>query len=237
MPARVVILTAIIASCVSAAVTLAVALLVLPPVIGAAPDPQAAPPLVRAERFELVDPQGKVLAVLGKRPPDPAAVIPRLATTELAFLDQAGQPRASIGLYDNMLSDLTLWDDYGHGLHLGGFTDPSGAPRAGLGLNMGSRPREGVMVDTVSVSLVLLPNSNFLMFTDANGQYRAGIGIRPDGTPWTEPSGVGIQQPGEGPSAWPEELRRHEDYVVLAVPDGHPDAGRRGVRPGQRTVP
>src|SRR5262249_27666132 len=144
-------------------------------------------------------PQGKVLAVLGRRPPDPSALIPRVTTTELAFLDPAGEPRASIGLYDNMLSDLTLWDDYGHGLNLGGFTDPSGAPREGIGLGMGSRPREGVMVDTLSVSLVLLPDSNFLMFTEANGQYRAGIGIRPDGTPWIEPGAAGRQRPNEEP--------------------------------------
>jgi hypothetical protein len=64
MPARALVLTAVIASCVSFLVTLAVALLVLAPTIKAAPDPQAVQTFVRAERFELVDPDGTVRAML-----------------------------------------------------------------------------------------------------------------------------------------------------------------------------
>ncbi len=65
MPARTVVLTALVASCVSSLVTLAGALLFLAPAIRAAPDSQAAQPLVRAERFELVDADGMQRAVLG----------------------------------------------------------------------------------------------------------------------------------------------------------------------------
>jgi hypothetical protein len=64
MRARTIVLTAIIASCVSSLVTIAVALLVLAPSIRAAPDLQATQPLVRAERFELVDADGTVRAFL-----------------------------------------------------------------------------------------------------------------------------------------------------------------------------
>ncbi|HEY7065305.1 MAG TPA: hypothetical protein VII06_27760 [Chloroflexota bacterium] len=60
MPSRIIVLTALIASCVSSLITLAVALLVLAPAIRAAPEPQAVQPVVRAERFELVDAAGTV---------------------------------------------------------------------------------------------------------------------------------------------------------------------------------
>jgi hypothetical protein len=64
MPTRTIVLTALIASCVSSLVTLTVALFVLPPSIRAAPDPQAVQPVVRAERFELLDANSTVRASL-----------------------------------------------------------------------------------------------------------------------------------------------------------------------------
>src|SRR4051812_3474211 len=60
MPTRIIVLTALIASCTSSVITLAVALLVLAPGIRAAPDPQGVQPVVRAERFELLDTSGTV---------------------------------------------------------------------------------------------------------------------------------------------------------------------------------
>jgi hypothetical protein len=60
------LLTALVASCVSSVVTLAVAHLMLPPnMIRGAPDPQATQPVVRAERFQLVDADGIERAALG----------------------------------------------------------------------------------------------------------------------------------------------------------------------------
>jgi hypothetical protein len=65
MPARSLVLIGIVASCVSSLVTLAAALLVLAPAIRAAPDSQAVQPLVRAQKFELVDQGGTVRATIG----------------------------------------------------------------------------------------------------------------------------------------------------------------------------
>jgi hypothetical protein len=65
VPTRTLVLTVLVASCVSSVVTLIVALLILPPAIGAAPDTQARQPTVRAQSFEVVDADGAVQAVLG----------------------------------------------------------------------------------------------------------------------------------------------------------------------------
>ena len=64
MPNRTIALTALIVSCASSLVTLTLALLVLAPGIRAAPDAQALQPILRAERFELVDASGTVRASL-----------------------------------------------------------------------------------------------------------------------------------------------------------------------------
>jgi hypothetical protein len=64
MPSRSLALTALVAACTSSVITLAVALSALPAAIRAAPDSQAPPRLVQAERFELVDSSGAVRASL-----------------------------------------------------------------------------------------------------------------------------------------------------------------------------
>ncbi len=64
MHTRALALSALVAAGVSSVLTLAVTLLVLPPVIRAAPDSQSPQPLVRAERIELVDTSGTVRASL-----------------------------------------------------------------------------------------------------------------------------------------------------------------------------
>ncbi|HEY7061567.1 MAG TPA: hypothetical protein VII06_08815 [Chloroflexota bacterium] len=65
MPARTVVLTAVVASCASSLVTLAVALLVLAPSLRAAPDSQMPFTVVRANRFEVVDSHGTLRVELG----------------------------------------------------------------------------------------------------------------------------------------------------------------------------
>jgi hypothetical protein len=176
MPARTVVLTALVASCVSSLVTLGVVLLLLPPVIRAAPDPQAAQPVVRAERFELVDPRGQVLAVLGKREADPSAPIPDPSSTALVFFDSAGEPGVQIVLGDNMVPAISLKSGHGRVAGLSGTVSPDGTPQDGMGLVMGSKPRQGIMVDQAAVILSLHSDSTSLQFLDGNGRARAGMG-------------------------------------------------------------
>ena len=87
MPARALVLTAILAACVSSLLTLVGALLVLAPTIRAAPDPQAVQPLVRAERFELVTPAGEVRAMLIVHPTGGGALYLRDAEGSDAGVD------------------------------------------------------------------------------------------------------------------------------------------------------
>ena len=84
MPARSIVLTALIASCVSSVLTLAMASLILAPAIHAAPSAQDVQPVVRAERFDLVDTGGTVRARLEVDPTQ---------GTGLSLRDESGRSR------------------------------------------------------------------------------------------------------------------------------------------------
>lgn len=64
MPVRSIVLTALIASCVSSALTLAVAWLLWPQVGRAAPEPQATQDVVRTRQLEVVDGEGSPRVVI-----------------------------------------------------------------------------------------------------------------------------------------------------------------------------
>src|SRR5262249_56843489 len=98
--ARNVVLTAATASCVSSVVTLIVALAVLPPMIHATPDPQATQPLVRAERFELMDAAGRVRATLSTE----------RQGVGLALRDEADVQRVALLLDADALNGLFVVD-------------------------------------------------------------------------------------------------------------------------------
>jgi hypothetical protein len=197
MPARTVVLTAVIASCASSLVTLAATLLVVAPGIRAAPDPQATQPLVRAERFELMDAQGNTTAVLGKVPAS-LSVVP-VSGTGLVFLDPSGRARAFMGVSENSVPAVAITDPRGRVGALSAYNSPDGSPLEGVGLGLVSPPREGMMIDQAAVLLSLQPDqSSFLQFLDVNGQDRVLIGVQRDGTPLI------VRQGARGESAEPD---------------------------------
>jgi hypothetical protein len=184
MPARTIVLTAVIASCVSSLVTLAATLLVLAPTIRAAPDAQAAQPVVRAERFELVDAQGKLVARLGQHTGgEPAGPGILLGGTSLDFLDQAGQMRASMGLANDSTPGVFFISSQGLVAGIGENSVADRTPAGSVGI---------VLVGPSPVApeplLSAAPDGqSSLQFLDAGGQTRVVQGVRADGTPWTEP--------------------------------------------------
>src|SRR5215217_3140990 len=78
-----------VSSVVSAVVTFVSGALILAPISGAASTQQPTAPVVRAERFELVDTAGKTRALLG---------VEADGTTGLLLYDPAGTVRVSVGL-------------------------------------------------------------------------------------------------------------------------------------------
>jgi hypothetical protein len=176
---RTTVLTAFIASCVSSAVTLSAALLVLAPGIRAAPDPQAVQPVVRAERFEVVDQTGNVLARLGQQVPGTPVGALWTSRTSLEFLDQAGQVRAVMGMSLEDAPAVFVSDDQGTTLSLVQPVRPDGTS-AGVALSMGTRTPQGRalrLVEGVS------PDSGpYLLLFDATSQPRAELGVLADGS-------------------------------------------------------
>jgi hypothetical protein len=126
MPTRTVVLTALIASCVSSLVTLTVALLVLAPGIRAAPDPQAVQPVVRAERFEMLDAAGRVRAVLSTE----------RHGAGLALIDENNQQRIALVVDPDAQSGLS-------GLFVG---DTTTQGQAFIGGSFGDSPSFAVRV-------------------------------------------------------------------------------------------
>ena len=114
------ILTALVASLVSALTAFAVAALVFAPTSRAAPAEQGAPPVLQAQRFELVDANGAVLARLGVESDDRQG---------LSVLVPTVQVRTSIGLAPNGLS-----------------TNADGSA-AFIILDQGGQPRIGAIVE------------------------------------------------------------------------------------------
>jgi hypothetical protein len=162
MPARTVVLTAIIASCVSSLVTLAAALLVLAPSIRAAPDPQAVQPVLRAERFELVDSTGQVNAVLGTHED----------VVGLIVMGPSGDSRvrAAVGT---------------DGFPIVAVRNPTGT--AGIGLTV--RADDTALFNVVNTSSGRVAVGAGLGTAsadvyDSNDRLRAVVGMRPDGAPF-----------------------------------------------------
>jgi hypothetical protein len=174
MSARTVALTALVASGVSSLLTLTVTLLLLPLPTRAAPDPQATPQVVRAERFELVDGSGAVRAVLQSATP---RVQGASTTSELILRDETGAPRISL-LAHNDGGSVVIY--------------PSANPEVGearrvLGLTMPERVA-GDAVRSVAMTAVggIVPDAGFRVNAElsaAPGQQRfgprAGLGIGP----------------------------------------------------------
>ena len=132
---RTLILTALVASLVSALTAFAVAALVFAPSGHAAPAEQGAPPVLQAQRFELVDANGAVLARLG---------VESDGRQGLSVLDPTGQVRTSIGLAPNGSSTVVLRDFQSPRLGLSTNVDGSAAL---IILDQGGQPRVGAIVE------------------------------------------------------------------------------------------
>jgi hypothetical protein len=162
MPARTVVLTAVVASCVSSLVTLAVALLVLAPSIRAAPDAQnSTGSIVRAERFELVDSSGQLQAVLGTLE----------EVVGLTILGPTGeaQVRAAVS---------------GDGLPIVAVRNPTGSTGIGLAV----RADDTALLNVVSASTGRVAvgaglGTAGITIHDPADRGRAAIVLRPDGSP------------------------------------------------------
>jgi hypothetical protein len=175
-----------ISSMVSAAVAFTIGVLWFAPSTGAAPAHQAAAPVLRAERFELVDGEGKPRARLGIEADRSVGLavldqggIPRVllgVTTDdrpiMGFLDQTSQQRTSWTLTPDGVPSM-LFHNPQHGtVVIGAFGDGA----IGLGvLDVSRQPR---------VRLVMTPDGGEgLMLSDATGQPRLVFGLQSDGTP------------------------------------------------------
>lgn len=157
------------------------------PTPGAAPAPGAstssttAPlPVMRAERFEVVDARGVVVASLGRQ--EAAGIRP--ARTALEFVDATGQPAAAIGMSDRGAAAVSVSDADGRAIALGVSSAPSGEPLGGVGLAIGTPPVGDARTGSLRTMLTLDPDGQSqLLFMDAEGEQRLTLGLRGDGTP------------------------------------------------------
>jgi hypothetical protein len=209
MPTCALILTALIASCVSSIVTLMVALLVLAPSTRAAPDPQTVQPVVRAERFELADRSGAVRAIIGgdvlPTRPDPtagqvpvfgahvgmvlqdtagrprfASIVDEDGTSTIAQLDANGRARNALFLYDVGLSGLNMQDARGYG---------------GIALGIHTNTPPGMII------------------TDSEARVRARLGVDRGGT-------AALQLGCGSGEAWVELGTQSNGIPIIALADG-----------------
>jgi hypothetical protein len=244
MPARILILTALVASGVSSVVTLAVALLVLPPVIRAAPDLQATQPVVRAERFELVGPNGQLRAILGfdqalEQQPVVGLILMGPSGQQQAVIgltpegnfgtirlnDRAGEFRAGLDAAADGNATVRLGDTQHLNVSLGTIYTPVGEG-AGLQIRQASRVRADLTVGNLQAS-------SGLMLADNLGRRRASVEVTGDRTSLvigeTAPDNLG----------WSGmRLVRRQDATMLDISDtsGRPRA-TTGVSPdGTATI-
>ncbi len=107
----------------SSAVTLAGALLLLPPASRAAPEVQATLPVVRAERFELVDANGALRATLATNLRTPWLETDRpIPVTALQLFDAQGTSRANVGVGGEGPDSATVFT----------LNDAAGTPRVSI---------------------------------------------------------------------------------------------------------
>ena len=115
---RAVLLPVLVSSLVSAAVALAAAILVFPPHSQAAQNAQPPYPVLRAERFEVVDAQGALRMRLG---------VEQSGAANVVVYDPSGRLRLAVGLADDGQPVMGFWDPAGQP-RLGAGFDPAGGP-------------------------------------------------------------------------------------------------------------
>jgi hypothetical protein len=126
---RATLLPTCVAALLSSALTLAGAMLAYPPLSRAEVGAQLPPSVVRAQRFEVIDANGAIVATLGSEAERSAG---------LFILDAAGQQRAALGVGGDGLSFVQV------------FT-PQGAPQFG-GAVLQARPDGSVTLAAVDAS-------------------------------------------------------------------------------------
>jgi hypothetical protein len=186
MPARALLLTALISSAMSALVAFAAGLLtaivLLHAPVAEAQGTPAPAPVVRAERIEIVDTDGTVLARLGRRTaPEPTDLSPWTGGVTLDFLDHGGQPRAVMGLSTQDVPAVSVLDQEGMGVALAASSRPDGTPLGGAGLSVGRlTPPYGDM----RASLIIFPDgATRLHFAGPDGRPRIIVGVQANGEP------------------------------------------------------
>jgi hypothetical protein len=170
MVARTIILAAVVAACVSSVVTFVLAALLLTPASRAAPDPQATPQVMRAERFELVDVDGSVLAHLGRTVDGDVG---------LGFDDRAGERRAAIGVSAAGVPAVAVVDPQGAVAVMSGGTSRGGTPIGGAGILVFDANGQGGIG-----TIVLSDGRPLWQLVDPNGRARAVISLGGDGAPY-----------------------------------------------------
>ena len=159
MTTRALLLPVLLVSLFSSAVTLAAVLLAFPPSSRADAAGQPPAPVVRAQRFEVADASGTVLATLG---------VELERSTGLFILDASGQQRAGIAVGVDGLSFVQV------------FT-PQGAPQFG-GAIIQAHPDGTVWVAAVDQAQ---PRAELLLAADSSAGVRV-VGT-PGGPPWQAP--------------------------------------------------
>jgi hypothetical protein len=121
-------------------------------------------PILRAERIELVDSNGGIIARLGKR--DDGSVA-------LDFLDQAKQPRATIALLSDGTPGILLTHAQGGAIAIG--RDPA---QQAMGWAIADSSNQFRITATL-----LADQTAFLSFSDSAHNPRLALGIQADGMP------------------------------------------------------
>jgi hypothetical protein len=161
MPVRAQLVSIGLAAVVSSALTLGVAQVLAPSPGQAAPESQAAVPLVRAQRIELVDENGVVRAMLSTGAGDESAGI--------SFRDAQGRERAGMGT-----------GRPGWGTGAGAYVlDANGRLRAAWGLAPQDAGAGFLVFDETTTRRVGLGGGSAgygVVVADESGQFRVGMG-------------------------------------------------------------
>lgn len=127
-------------------------------------DSEKEPTVVRAERFELVGPEGEVRATLG---------FTEHGSPNLSFFDKDGSPRVSLGPFKSNWTGV-------------GYVDEDEEIRSLLGLGEGILPllslldKNGEMRASIVLGDDGVAAANFF---DDSQKVRLGVGVRKDGLP------------------------------------------------------
>lgn len=189
MPTRTIVLTALIASCVSSALTLAAALLILAPASRAAPESQAVQPVLRAERFELIDGTGAVRATLNTE----------RHGVGLALRDEGGAQRVALILDPDALNGLFVVDPATRAM---AFVGSSASDPSSFAMRVTNAEGRAALVRAASEGVGFVA-------TDPGNQPRARMGLDQRGVAGVEvgnslldpnsPRAAVLQAPGAAP--------------------------------------